>query len=121
MGLVSDFFTTDDKCLVIWMCSGLMIRKNYVHPVVAVPLKDSSAVLIIEPDGVESPDNAVLYKADGTEYKRIKFPSNVSDGICFGDAYYIGDELTLFFMCKHAYYGCVCDSSGNITRVFESR
>jgi hypothetical protein len=121
MGLITDLFIQEDKCLVIWMCDGLMIRKPYLHPVVAVFFGDNRKILIVEPDSSKSPNNAVIYNGDGSEYIRIINPYENQGAICFSDAYEVKGKLNLFFMCKNAYYGCLVDEFGTVSNIYETR
>lgn len=118
MNGLTDFQYQDDSSFVGWVYDGNIIKKNYLSKIYALLLKSKRRVLIIELK--REKDNAIILNADGSEFCRIKNPD--PQAICFGDAYYINDELTLISRRSDAsMLGVVIDEDGNLIRVYETR
>ena len=115
---IQDFTHDEGSSFVGWISSGNVIKKNFGHEIYAVLLKSNQRVLIVELK--RNKDNAVILNADGSLHCRIKNPD--PQAICFGDAYYINDELTLISRRSDAsMLGVVIDENGKLIRAYETR
>ncbi len=118
MNKINDFRHQDDSSFVGWVFSGNIIKKSFNFNIYAILLQSMEKILIIELR--RQKNNAVILNADGTEHRRIINPE--SEAICFGDAYYIKNELTLINRKRDATMsGVVIDEDGNIIRIYEKR
>lgn len=85
-----------------------------------LPLKSGNGLLVVEPAGSDAPDMAVILNGDGSLRVRIKNPEARNGAICFGDAYYVEDELTLIICFSSWQLACVIDEDGNVLRTYET-
>lgn len=119
--MIKNCVSEDSGKAVSWDFQGSKIVKTYPYAVYFEVAKDNSAVVIVEPDNEFSPDNAVIYNADGSEKKRILNPTRDKGAICFGDIYYEKGDIVLISVCPCVHYACAIDNDGNILRVHETR
>ncbi len=118
MNKITDFQHPENSSFVGWVHSGLVIKKDFTFKIVAILLKGEEKVLVIELK--KDKNNAVIYKADGNVFRRISNPDKKA--ICFGDAYYINDELTLISRRSDAsMMAVVINERGEPERVYETR
>ena len=80
-----------------------------------------TGLLVVEPAGDDAPDTAVILNADGTQRAKVKNPEARDGAICFGDAYYVEDELTLIIYFSSWQMACVIDEEGIVVRTYETR
>ena len=109
---------------VLWNCDdGSKQQYEFsalgIGPVVVL-LSDLSGFLIVH-SPKDNPNNAVIVNTDGSERVRICIPSDLCDAICFGDAYYLQNELSLILFAKSWQLCCVIDEHGTIVRRYEMR
>jgi len=117
----TDFEYLEGRLGFCWKSNGLDYKHVSATPIVAVPLKDKTGILLVDPASQEAPHNAVILNADESMRIRIRNPKETDGAICFSDAYYINEKLTLFIAFRTEQMGCVIDSHGNVEKVFESR
>ena len=86
----------------------------------AVVLASQHGVVVVEPFQ-RHPNNAVIYKADGTPSVQLINPLSAKGAICFMYPYYVGSELTLAAAFPDIRYGCVFDETGRCLRTYEMR
>jgi hypothetical protein len=97
MGDISGFKWDSGSWHVGWRDRGRYVMKQYMYPIQkALPLRDGSAVAIIEPYEIAGRDNAVVFNADGSERFRLKFPRPRPFGCCYTNVYYEGDDLYVY-------------------------
>jgi hypothetical protein len=104
-----------------WTIDKKSVEKRFSTPVKAVQLNDGSGLLVVEPASDEAPNNAIILNVDGSLRTRIKNPESSNAAICFADAYYVRDELTLVIAFSSWQMGCVIDVDGNVIRTYEMR
>lgn len=117
---ISDFENPEDATYVRWKHAGHVVYKQYAGVVHAVVLASQEGVVVVEPYQ-KHPNNAVIYKADGTPWIRLINPLSSKGSICFMYPYYVGSELTLAAALPDVQYGCVFDDSGRCLRSYEMR
>lgn len=113
-------FENDGKT-ISWEYQGLPITKSYDFNAYFVVSKKNDYIVVVEPDNSFSPDNAVIFNPDGSEKKRITNPCRDKGAICFGDIYYVLDNITLISICNAAYYACKMNNDGDIVKIYETR
>ena len=106
---------------VRWIAGGRTVERRFQTDVILVPLRSGNGILVVEPAGDGAPDNAFIIGPDGSVMKQIRNPEAGSGAIAFGDAYYVGHELTLFISFPSRQMGCVITETGDVTRLYESR
>ncbi len=106
---------------IAWDYQGSRLNKNYNFNIYFVVSKSNDYIVVVEPDNSFSPDNAVIFYPDGAEKKRIINPCRDKGVVCFGDAYYVVDEITLISICDRANYACALNSDGDVVKVYETR
>lgn len=118
MNIIQDFKHDEGSSFAEWEYSQNIIKKYFGFEIYAVLLKSNQRVLVVELK--REKDNAVILNADGSEFCRINNPD--PQAICFGDAYYINEELTLISRRSDAsMLGVVIDEDGKLVRVYETR
>jgi hypothetical protein len=118
MNNITDFRYQENSSFVGWIYSGSIVKKLFDFDIYAILLKSQQKVLVIE--SINRQDNAVIFNADGSEYRRIKNPD--SHALCFGDVYYVNDELTLISRRRDASMtAVVIDENGDLIRTHETR
>lgn len=118
MSKIKDFTHHEGQSFVGWIYAGNAVRKTFLYEVYAVLLKSNKRVLVVELK--KDRDNAVIFNPDGSEFCRIKNPD--SQAVCFGDVFYINDELTLISRRSDAsMLGVVIDEDGKIIRVYDAK
>lgn len=118
MKKITDFQHPENSSFVGWVHSGTVIKKDFNSKIYAILLKSEERVLILELK--KEQENAAIYHADGGVFKRIPNPDTKS--MCFGDAYYINDELTLITRRSDAsMMAVVIDENGELVRIYETR
>lgn len=115
---ISDFENPDDATYVRWKHAGQVVYKQYAGVVHGVVLASQDGVVIVEPYQ-RHPNNAVIYKADGTPSRQLINPLSSKGALCFMYPYYVGSELTLAAAFPDIQYGCVFDESGQCLRTYE--
>lgn len=115
---ITEFKHSENSAFVGWVYSGNIIKKIFNFDIYAILLRSQQKVLIVELNGRQ--DNAVILNADGSEYRRIKTPN--SQALCFGDVYFVNDELTLISRRRDASMtAAIIDENGNLVRTYEAR
>lgn len=104
-----------------WETSSGPHEYKSIHPLVAVPLRGGKGFLVVEPSGSDAPHNAIIIDMEGSERRRIENPEAKNGAICFSDAYYINEELTLFIAFDSWQMGCVVNDDGRFIRTYEAR
>ena len=104
-----------------WLHDMQPTERLFGTPVKAVLLKSGTGLLVVEPAGDDAPNTAVILNADGTQRARVKNPEARDGAICFGDAYYVEDELTLIICFSSWQMACVIDEEGTVVRTYETR
>jgi hypothetical protein len=117
---ISDFENPEDATYVRWKHAGDSVYKQYADVVHAVVLASQKGVVIVEPYH-KHPNNAVIYKADGTPWVQLINPLSSKGSICFMYPYYVGSELTLAAAFPDVQYSCVFDENGRCLRTYEVR
>ncbi len=118
MKKISEFHHPEGSTFVGWIYSENIIKKSFNSEIYAILLKCLQKVLIIELK--KEKDNAILLDGYGNLIRRIKNPD--SQAVCFGDVYYINDELTLISRRSDAsMLAVVIDEKGNLVRVYETK
>ena len=117
---ISDFENPENATYVRWKHAGQMVYKQYAGVVQAVVLASQQGVVVVEPYQ-KHPNNAVIYKADGTPWLQLINPLSSKGSICFMYPYYVGSELTLAAAFPDIQYSCVFDESGRCLRTYEVR
>jgi len=117
---ISDFENPENATYVRWKHAGNVVYKQYARVVHAVVLASQEGVLVVEPYQ-KPPNNAVIYRADGTPWLQLMNPLSSRGSICFMYPCYVGSELTLAAALPHIQYGCVFDESGRCLRTYEMR
>ena len=117
MNKITDFENPDNSSFVY---NGEVIKKATNGRVISLPTRGGNVlVLFISKD--EGADNAVLYAPDGNMITRIHNPLKNEGAICFDDAYYVGNELTLIAGLRDRRVACVVDEAGDVKRLYETR
>jgi len=115
---ITEFKHPENASFVGWVYSGNIIKKSFNFNISTILLRSQQKVLIIEL--TDRQDNAVIDNADGSECRRIKNPD--SQALCFGDVYYVNDELTLISRRRDASMtAVVIDENGDLIRTYEAR
>lgn len=104
-----------------WSYNSQLIDRVFDSPVKAVPLQSGSGLLVVEPASNDAPNNAIILNGDGSLRTRVKNPEAGTGAICFGDAYYVRDELTLIICFASWQMACVVDEAGKVVRTYEAR
>jgi hypothetical protein len=117
---ISDFENPENATYVRWSHRGHTVYKQYPDVVHAVVLASQDGVVIVEPYQ-KHPNNAVIYRADGTPWLQLINPLSARGSICFMYPYYVGSELTLAAAFPDIQYGCVFDERGRCLRTYEMR
>ena len=86
-----------------------------------MPLKSGSGILVVYRASDDAPHNATLIDANGVIRKRIENPEAKNGAICFCDAYYIGEDLTLTIAFASEQMRCYISEQGQVLKVTESR
>ena len=117
---ISDFENPENATYVRWKHAGQLVYKQYASVVHAVVLASQDGVVIVEPYQ-KHPNNAVIYKADGTPWLQLNNPLSSKGCRWFMYPYYVGSELTLAAAFPNVQYACVFDESGRCLRTYEMR
>lgn len=118
MNKITDFQHPNDSSFVGWVYLNKIIKKSFDSKIIAILLNCQQKVLVIELK--KNKDNATIFNPDGSEFRRIYNPD--LQAVCFGDVYYIKDELTLISRRNDAsMVAVVIDENGNIVRTYETR
>ena len=106
-------------------CDWVFADKKYSleseNPLVVVPFNGIDRMLVVEPGSDEAPHNAIIIDGSGNYISRVKNPEASNGAICFSDAYYVSDELTLIIAFSSFQMACVVDSEGDIQKRRETR
>jgi len=71
------------KC-IYWDFNGQVVKKTYSESLIGYEiLPDESGIVLLEPISEAGSENAVIYNLDGSKRWRLKFPSDLSQGIIF--------------------------------------
>lgn len=120
MNKITDFENPDNSSFVSWRNKGEVIKKTTNGRLISLPTRGGNVlVLFISKD--EGADNAVLYAPDGSMITRIHNPLKNEGAICFDDAYYVGNELTIIIGLRDRRVACVVDEEGEVKRLYETR
>lgn len=117
---ISEFENPENATYVRWKHAGHLVYKQYAGVVHAVVLASQKGVVVVEPYQ-RHPNNAVIYKADGTPWLQLINPLSAKGSICFMYPYYVGPELTLAAGFPDIQYDCVFDENGRCVRTYEVR
>lgn len=118
---VSGLHILNDRLTLEWKCGNTSYERRFTSPIVAVPLKNGSGIVVVEPGASDVEMNAIILGPKGEIKKCIVNPEIAKGAICFGDVYYVGNDLTLFIMFNSSQMGCVINEEGEILRLYESR
>ncbi len=118
--MITNFKQANGNRTVLWEYNGKHISKNYEYVIYSLNV-NNEYVVIVEPDNKFSPDNAVIYNSDGNERVRVTNPFKNKGAICFGDVYYVKNEIALVSITRRANYICIIDIDGNVQRTHETR
>lgn len=119
--MIEKFKYFSERKAFSWIENGMRFNFQSENPLVAVVLKSGSGFLVVEPASSKAPHNAMILDSQGYEVARIMNPEAANGAICFSDAYYIHEELTLFIAFSSWQMGCVIDENGVVLRTYESR
>jgi hypothetical protein len=117
---ISDFQSPENATYVRWKHAGRVVYKQYPAVVRALVLASQERVVVVEPYQ-QHPNNAVIYKADGTPWLQLTNPLSARGSICFMYPCYVGSELTLAAALPDIQYACVFDENGRCLRTYEMR
>ena len=118
MNNITEFKHPENSSFVGWIHSGTIVKKLFNFDIYAILLRSKQKVLVLE--SINRQDNVVIFNADGSEFRRIKSPD--SQALCFGDVYYVNDELTLISRRRDASMtAVVIDENGDLIRTYETR
>lgn len=118
MNLISDFQHPEGSTFVGWICSGNIIKKDFQYEIYALLLKSKQKVLIVELK--KDRNNAFIFNADGSLHHQVINPD--SNALCFGDCYYVNDELTLISRRQDgSMKAVVVSENGDILKCYETR
>lgn len=120
MFAIEGFTNPDNSKFARWVYGGKIIDISNQGRVIAL-LKKDSRVLIVHIDRAFGRNNAFIYSAGGSVEKKIAIPEAVSEAICFDDAYYDGEDLTLIAASKERRVACVINENGDVVRMHEVR
>jgi hypothetical protein len=118
---ISDISYSAGNKAISWVYNMQPVERLFANPVKAVPLKSDTGLLVIEPASSDAPDTAVILNGDGSLRTRVRNPEARDGAICFGDAYYVKDELTLIICFSSWQMACVIDEEGHVVRTYETR
>jgi hypothetical protein len=118
---ISDITYYENDRGLRWIHGTRHVERLFPTPVKAVALQDGTGLLVVEPASDDAPNNAIIINCDGSVRTRVNNPEKDNGAICFGDAYYVQDELTLIICFSAWQMACVIDESGNVVRTYESR
>ena len=104
---------------VQWVSSsGGAVSLKFDHDIYALKLRDADRVVVLEL--VAERDNATIHAEDGAVLHRVSNPD--PNALCFGDVFYVNDELTLISRRRDASMtACVIDEEGTVLRTYETR
>jgi hypothetical protein len=118
---ISDITYYEDNRGIRWTHNSCRVERLFNSPVKAVAFQVGSCLLVVEPASDDAPDNAIIINGDGSLRTRVKNPEGSKGAICFGDAYYVKDELTLIICFSSWQMACVIDEGGQVIRTYETR
>lgn len=118
--MIKNFKQENENKTVLWIYNDKQISKDYDYVIYSLNVHNEY-VVIVEPDNKFSPNNAVIYNSDGSERARVSNPFKDKGAICFGDVYYVKDEIALVSITRRANYICIIDVDGNVLRTHETR
>ena len=104
-----------------WSFKGKKYRQEFNNQVVALVLKSKRGILVVDPASDAAPHNAVIIDEKGMILTQIKNPEASNSAICFSDAYYIGEDLTLTIAFSSYQMLCYISENGHVLKVTESR
>lgn len=117
---LSEIVCSESGRRIRWTYRNRPIECVFGSPVKVIPLQNGRGFLVVEPAG-EPPDNAIILNPDGSQRTRVKNPEAANGAICFGDAYYVGNELTLIICFASWQMACVINETGKVIRTYETR
>ena len=120
-GSISDITQFGENRGLRWSHDMQLVELLFDSPVKAVLLRRGTGILVVEPAGGHAPDTAIILNPDGTLRARVKNPEGINGAICFGDAYYVEDELTLIICFSSWQMACVINEVGEVLRTYETR
>jgi len=118
---ISDLNYYDSHHGIRWTNGCQTIERVFLNPVKAVAFQDGSGLVVVEPASDDAPNNAIIMNCDGSVRARIKNPEGNDGAICFGDAYYVQEELTLIICFLSWQMACVINENGDVVRTYETR
>lgn len=104
-----------------WVFDGKTYSMESSNPLVVVPFQTENKFLVVDPASDEAPHNGIIIDAKGAELNRIINPESTNGAICFSDAYYVNDELTLVIAFSSFQMACVIDKEGGVQKIRGSR
>lgn len=118
MNEIFDFRLNRNSGQVEWSFNGSTVKKQFYGRIQGMVLRSNQRILVLE--NKSNRNNVTIFDKIGNKVSCVKNP--IEEAICFGDAYYIDKELTLFARTKGAdMIACVVDEDGTILRTYEAR
>ncbi|RDH44540.1 hypothetical protein [Zooshikella ganghwensis] len=114
---------TDQSNVINWKVGHKVYTKKYDYPATAALFGvNDEFVVIVEPDDVNKPNNAVVYDEEGKFIRRIINPCMDQGAICFDSVYPSGEKLILISVCPRVFYECrLGKKEGKFISVSETR
>lgn len=118
MNKIIDFQSPNDSRFVGWVYSDVIVKKEFDYNIYALLFNSFQKVIVIELKNAK--DNATIFNGDGSEFKRIQNPD--PQAVCFGDVYYVKNEITLISRRRDAsMLAVVINENGDVIRTYEAR
>jgi len=121
MSKITNLEYRDERRGFDWVVEGQSYSIESNNPLVVVPFKAVDKMIVVEPASDDAPHNAVIIDSEGQELARVQNPEASNGAICFSDAYYVNEDLTLFIAFSSFQMACVVNSDGKIEKLRETR